>query len=83
MNRDLPSAAMGLLRGKTRVSCHRWLRNSLEPSGRLHHASVGILWMICRSVCSELLDSLSTFFRSSPQSSSRGMAPFSRPGRWA
>ena len=65
MNRDLPSPAMCLSRGEARVVTPSWLRNSLEPSGRLHGASVGIVPMIFRSCASEFFVSLSAFSKSS------------------
>ena len=34
-------------------SCHRLLRNSFGPSGRLHQASVGIVSITCRSFASD------------------------------
>ena len=80
MNRDLSIRPMSLLRGETCVIVPALVKELAGPPGRLHHAIVGILWMICRSVGSELLDSLSTFLTSSPLSSCRGIEPLSSPG---
>src|SRR5262249_49595677 len=44
-------------------SCHRLLRNSFGPSGRLHQASVGIVSITCRSLASDFCTWSSAFLR--------------------
>jgi hypothetical protein len=46
-------------------SCQRLLRNSFEPSGRLHQASVGIVSITCRSFLSEFFNSSSALLSAS------------------
>src|ERR1700756_1527867 len=46
-------------------SCQRLLRNSLEPSGRMDQASVGIVSITCRSFLSEFFSSSSALLSAS------------------
>src|SRR5207302_7705560 len=46
-------------------SCQRLLRNSFEPSDRLHQASVGIVSITCRSFLSEFCSSSSALLSAS------------------